>query len=221
MYTVKRFGVEQEPVVIFDDFAVNPEALKQTASQLPFRQKGPYYPGIRAGADPSYLQDRISELTDILKTVFDLTKGVRIAESNFSLVTTPEDKLMPIQSLPHHDTTDPGRIAMLHYLCGAEKGGTAFYRHKSTGFETVTAARHAAFKTALEADFSGAEQLPRGYFRGTSDQYDRIGHIDAKFNRCIFYRGITLHSGDIPQDFHPDPNPDAGRLSVNIFMQAK
>lgn len=33
-------------------------------------------------------------------------------------------------------------IAILHYLSPEERGGMGFYRHISTGFETVGASRH-------------------------------------------------------------------------------
>lgn len=49
--------------------------------------------------------------------------------------------LAPIQRLPHVDGLEPDRLAILVYLSGAETGGTAFYRQRATGYETVDAAR--------------------------------------------------------------------------------
>ena len=85
-----------------------------------------------------------------------------VLETYFSIVTTPPEALAPIQRLPHVDGLEPDRIAILVYLSGAEQGGTAFYRQRSTGFETVNAARFPAFEAALKAGADANAKLPGG-----------------------------------------------------------
>lgn len=220
-YRVERCGQEQQPVVIIDDFHSDPKALMDFAKSQRFEKRGPFYPGIRAAGDVNYLAERMSLLTIILKNVFGVMKGVKEVECNYSLVTTRPEDLMPIQALPHFDGLDTGRFALLHYLSGAEKGGTAFYRHRSTGFETVTKSRFETYKNTLEKEVVTFGLPPKCYFNGPSEQFEQILEVDAKPNRMIIYRGITLHSGYIPDGFDFNKRPDLGRLTINTFLQDK
>lgn len=220
-YSVKRFGQEQEPVVIIDDFYSSPEALLKDAESKDYQKLGPFYPGIRAQASPAYLGERMALLKEVLINIFDMQNGAGITECAYSIVTTRPEELLPIQSLPHYDGLDEGRLALLHYLSGPETGGTAFFRHKQTGFETVRESRFEIYKETLQ-DEAKALGLPRrDYYCEDTEQFERIGVIDAAFNRCILYRGITLHSGFIPKDLPFCPNPRTGRLTVNSFLQKK
>ena len=221
-YAVDTLGREQQPVVIIDDFSSAFPALKAAAASQSFQPRGAFYPGVRAPAQVNYLAERLNLLTSIIKEVFGLTAGMRILECNFSLVTTPPADLAPIQCLPHFDGVDPGRLALLHYLCSEEQGGTAFYRHKATGYETVTSGRFDAYKAALEAEAETLGLPPKRYFcEEDSAQFERIGTVKARPNRLIIYRSITLHSGDIQPDFTPDVDPRTGRLTINTFFQSK
>lgn len=80
-------------------------------------------------------------LSEVLVKIFGLSKGVSVQECFLSLTTTLPEQLVPLQRFPHVDGGDDGKIAILHYLCGVKQGGTAFYRHKSTGFETIANAK--------------------------------------------------------------------------------
>ena len=215
-----QFGAEREPVIVIDDFAKDPEALIREASTLRFEPRGIHYPGIRAPLRPTYLAARMEVLETVLRNGFGLNRGANLAEAAFSLVTTQPENLTPIQTLPHFDTTDPERLALLHYLHGPEQGGTAFYRHRTTGFETVSQERLPAYDEALREDVK-REGLPRGYVRGSTSLFEQIGAVPAAFNRMVIYRSRTLHSGHIPEDFSFSPQPDSGRLTVNIFLQGR
>ena len=61
-------------------------------------------------------------------------------DNTFSLITTPAQQLSAIQTLPHFDTNSPNLIAIIHYLGEGEHGGTGFFRHKKTEFETINTA---------------------------------------------------------------------------------
>ena len=218
-FRVETFGSEQEPVAIIEGFSGNPAALTQAASRQSFRPLGPHYPGIRAQADPGYLGQQADILKSVLQSVFAFTAGADLVECAFSLVTTVPDKLTPIQRIPHFDSTDPGRLALLHYLCGPETGGTAFYRHRATGYETISAARAPPYDTALRRE---AALLPdAGYVTGTTPLFEQIGSVDAQVDRMVIYRGYRLHSGVIPPDLPFSTHPKSGRLTINTFLQAR
>ncbi len=214
---VEHIGSDNEPVVIIDDFHPEPDRLRAMAAQSTFQTFAPYYPGVQAQADARHLIPVDPVLRDVLRNIFGIKTGISVVQCTFSLVTTPEADLAPIQRLPHVDTTDAGRIALLHYLSGSETGGTAFYRHRATGLDTLTPERFEFYKAALEP-----EGLPKsGYMRGSDDRFEMIHHVAAKPNRAVLYRSRLLHSGMIPEDANFSADPAQGRLTVNTFFQAK
>jgi hypothetical protein len=110
-------------------------------------------------------------------------------------------------------------VAALLYLCqGENQGGTAFYRQRSTGFESVDAGRFPAFEAALHADVAHHGLPEATYIDEASPIYEMIGRHQARFNRMIVYFSSSLHCAHIPSDFVFDPNPATGRLTVNAFL---
>ena len=217
-YTVQRVGREREPLVVIDDFFSDPGQLIRHASKQTFASTQTGYPGVRAGAPSQYLMERGEMLREILTTVFGFTRRADLMQCDYSLVTVQPEQLHPVQRLPHYDDCDEFKIALLHYLCVPEKGGTSHYRHVSTGYETVRMDRRASFLDALDAEEKQDGLPPASYFDGTHPRFERIARTPAKFNRMLMYRGMTLHSGDIPQDFGFEANVHDGRLTVNSFF---
>ncbi|WP_290815430.1 DUF6445 family protein [Aquidulcibacter sp.] len=217
---VYHHGREPIKVVVLDNYLTDPDAMVDLAVQGPdFAPNGPFYPGIRAPVPPSSFQTLLGPLAEILPRCFDYSGRAGLRECNFSLVTTPSDQLQPIQRLPHFDSLEYGRVAALLYLGqGDRQGGTAFYRQRSTGFESVDAGRFAAFEAALHADVAHHGLPDAAYIDETSPIYELIGRHEARFNRMIVYLSSSLHCAHIPKDFAFDPNPATGRLTVNAFL---
>jgi hypothetical protein len=159
-------------------------------------------------------------LTEILKEIFGVQHGAKLMECAYSLVTTRREALTPIQRLPHYDGTDAGRLAVLHYLSGSETGGTSFYRHNATGFETVTEDRFDAFKAALTKETKSSGLPSQNYVDEGGPHFTLIDRIEAKPNRLIIYRGVTLHSGYIPSALDLSKDPAKGRLTINTFLSS-
>ena len=217
---VYHHGREPIKVVVLDNYLTDPDAMVDLAVQGPdFAPNGPFYPGIRAPVPPTSFQTLLGPLAEILPRCFDYSGRAGLRECNFSLVTTPSDQLQPIQRLPHFDSLEYGRVAALLYLGqGDRQGGTAFYRQRSTGFESVDAGRFAAFEAALHADVAHHGLPDAAYIDETSPIYELIGRHEARFNRMIVYLSSSLHCAHIPKDFAFDPNPATGRLTVNAFL---
>jgi len=217
MFETSYVGHVREPVVVIEDFHPHFDQLRAAANGADYGQLGPHYPGLQAPADPRHLQPVSALLTQIFQEIFGVTAGVSLIQCTYSMVTVPDAELAPIQSLPHVDTTDPGRIALLHYLSGANMGGTAFYCHRATGTETLNSAELADYTAAIEA-----EGVPQPcYMRGSNTRFEQIGHIAAKPNRAVVYRSQLLHSGLIPKDLPFSDNPAEARLTINSFFQSK
>lgn len=217
-YTVQAVGRENEPLVVIDDFFDQPSLLVNHASQQTFASTSTGYPGVRAPAPSQYLMEKGDMLRDILTNVFGFTRRADLMECDYSLVTTPPEQLHPVQRLPHYDGCDDFKIALLHYLCGPEKGGTSHYRHVATGYETVRMHRRDEYLEVLAAEEREDGLPPLSYFDGLHPRFERIAQTEAKFNRLIMYRGVTLHSGDIPEDFSLAATVNDGRLTVNSFF---
>jgi len=218
---IGRIGHEREPIVIIDGFSSDPAALVEQAAGLSYTKLGPYYPGIRAPAAAAYLAERMDLLQDVLANVFGAARGADLTECNYSIVTTPPRALLPIQRLPHFDSTEPENIAVLHYLCGPEDGGTAFYRHRATGFETVSTSRLADYTGVLEEQVRRRGLPQADYVRADTALFEQTYKVDAAFNRLVIYRGWSLHSGAISPDLTFSPDPRKGRLTVNTFLRAR
>lgn len=216
--TVERLGLEGEPLVIIDNFTGQPERLRAMGKAARYHPAGMDYPGIRALADPSYLDLRRQLMMQVMTRVFGLTRGVECEIAAFSLVTLAPEQLSLRQRIPHHDHSDGGRVAVMHYLGGPETGGTAFYRHRRTGFEAITPAREAAYAAGLAEDEREYGTPPASYPMGDSAAFEQIGMVEARVDRLALYRGRQLHSGVIPDPAALSEDPGAGRLTINMFL---
>jgi hypothetical protein len=215
---IQRVGDENEPVVVIDGFSGQVGALRQAAIAAEYRPGGASYPGLRARADPSYLDIRRDLMMQVMMQVFGLRRGIRCETCTFSLVTLAEAELSPLQRIPHYDHSSSGLIAVMHYLSDETSGGTAFYRHRRTGFGVISPDRVAAYGTALAEDEREYGMPPARYHFGESDRFTMTGAVDAKPDRLVLYRGRTLHSGIIPDAAALSADPATGRLTVNMFL---
>lgn len=214
-----HIGAEREPLLRIDDLLRDPQALiDYAASETAFAPAyGPEggYPGIRAPAPLDYVEAVARAVDPLLRDAFGLGAEVRLgcAECNFSLVTLLPDALVPAQRVPHVDTTNPLQFAFLHYLCGPEQGGTGFYRHRATGYETLTPERLPHYE-AIRAE----EAAGQGYIAGDTVHFAQTDAVEAARNRLVVYRSRILHSGRIAEGATLSSDPRKGRLTANIFV---
>jgi uncharacterized protein DUF6445 len=215
---VERQGKEVQPVIVVDDMLAAPERWREAAARARYGRIGPYYPGLRALVPADAAEAMREELAAAVGEAFALDPVPPVLETFFSIVTTPPAALAPIQRLPHFDGLEPDRIAILVYLSGADQGGTAFYRQRATGFETVDAARFPAFEAALAAGVAAHGLPPAAYIAGDTPLYEQIARYEARPNRALIYRGHTLHCAAIPPGIPLPADPVRGRLSINGFL---
>lgn len=213
-----RFGAEGQPLVIADHALADPVQVVAIAAAHQWQRIGPHYPGLRAAVSEAVAMPLVAPLLGMLQQTFALPAPPRYHECFLSLVTTAPGALAPIQRLPHFDGTEAGRLAVLLYLDQGERGGTAFYRHRATGFESVGDDRLETYRTALATDVSTHGLPPAGYIAGDTPLFARTHRVAGRFNRMIAYRGNTLHCADLAADFTPDPDPATGRLTLNLFL---
>ena len=215
---VEAIGRERQPVVVIDDCLADFEAWRAAAAGERFVAIGPYYPGVRAHVARDWADALRAELAPVVAEAFALDRVPPLVDCFYSIVTTPPSALAPIQRLPHIDGLEPDRLAILIYLSGEAQGGTAFFRQRATGYETIDAARFPAFEAALHAGVSANGLPPTAYIAGDTPLYEQVAEVEARPNRAIIYRSHLLHCARIPAGAPLSPDPRDGRLTVNAFL---
>lgn len=216
-------GTERRPLALVENFVHDPGALIAFAENgEPFlAAAGDLYPGIRKPAPPEYAQDFCARFGDELHEYFGLPKGSvpRVIFSAFSITTTDPQRLRPVQRVPHFDTSAANQLAIVHYLCGPEHGGTSFYRHRSTGFETISHERLHRYARTLKNEVMAEHPPPAKYMDGDDPLFIRTASYEACPNRALIYPSNVLHSGDIRRISSPETPPRDARLTVNSFVR--
>ncbi|SNS32789.1 DUF6445 family protein [Sphingopyxis indica] len=215
--TVEAIGAEAQPLCMLDDFAPRPDALRAVAAAAEFEAAKHHYPGIRGPIPGSYLESQLPIIAAAVRAVFGGSGAVDLIDASFSIVTTPPAALSVAQRLPHCDAFTPDRIALVHYLSPDGGDGTAFYRHRATGFECVTEERRAAYFAALAAE----PEPPPAYVAGDTGAFEVVHRAEARYNRALLYRSWNLHSGAIAPDAALSADPLDGRLTVTAFLSMR
>ncbi len=220
--SLRHVGTEREPVVIIDGATGQAAALREVAATrsafAPAADVGSAYPGLLGPAPVAYIDAMVRGVLPLIAAHFTC-RAVQPARArgNFSLVTTPPADLTDDQRVPHVDTADRLQFATVHYLSAGDHGGTAFFRHRATGFETIDADRLPAYRAARDRD----PPAPPGYCTGTTDAFDLLEVIPAAPDRLILYRAALLHSGLIGALPAAASDPRHGRLTGNLFLQCR
>jgi hypothetical protein len=214
----RRIGREQQAIAIVDGLAPDPDALRAAARASGFGPARRHYPGLRAPLPPDYLPAVQPILAMVLREVFGIARA-DLLDASFSIVATPPEALSVQQRLPHVDAVAPGRIALVHYLVPESGDGTAFFRHRATGFETIDETRAPAYFERLGAELHLHGTAP-AYVADSTPLFERIALVEGRYNRALLYRSAMLHSGAIGPDTVLTDDPARGRLTVTAFLSA-
>ena len=180
------------------------------------------YPGVRAPMPASFSTAFRAWLTPLLRRngVLESHRALYRDSSFFSVVTTASADLLPIQRIPHYDSTDPELLAAVIYLCDTRFSGTSFYRHRKTGYEEITEANRNNYKLALDTDMRLHGAPKREYMNGDSPLFEAIFSTELRFNRAVIYPGRILHAGNIEKQFTPPKDQGEWRLTVTALLQS-
>jgi len=212
-------GRERAPLAVIDNLVADPDDLVEQAASKQFGDVASYYPGVRAKAPLAYQQFILEQLRGLFADVFAFPSGaVRFTACHFSLVTKTHENLTYLQRIPHVDSVATRELAFVHYLFKGNLGGTAFYRHRKSGFEYIDESRKPEYMRYLEEERTGPDSPPAEYINGDTPLYEQLGRQEGVFNRLVIYRRNSLHSGALAKSFVADLNPRTGRLSINGFL---
>ena len=216
---ISHFSAEKHILATIPGLLANAEMVIESAFLQKFAKITPQYPGVRARLDESASQSLAQQLSPMLSDTFDAPEGTWSLVAWYSLVTSAPQQLLPIQRLPHVDGTDPNQIAMMLYLHETEHGGTAFFRHKSTGLEALTENDFPRYRHALQKEVAETGMPPARYVTDGAPLFEVTHRVSGNFNEAVFYRGNILHSGVIDNDAPLSPDPRKGRLTINAFLR--
>jgi hypothetical protein len=210
-------------VLVVDDALVDPQAARDyvVAHRAKF-VPAPFnaFPGLEFPA-PRELE---ATLADFFRAhVRPRIAARRLVKMNarFGLVTLPPEELQPRQWICHRDSAwiDPAHAiaaSVLYLFKDPALGGTGFYASRLSPRDTDKVVHASGVLPADE--FARRFPIPRGYPGATNEFFLRLGGIEPRFNRLIFYDGRQFHSGDIA---HPEllrEDPARGRLTLNGFF---
>lgn len=220
-----KIGNEKTPVFIIDNFLLDPKAVIEDAIERKFEviknPSGPGYPGIRAPINADYANTLMRAIANIFYNILKVPKELDLIPQSgtYSLMNIPEADLDLIQCIPHYDSLEPYKYAILHYLNPGNFGGTGFYRHKPTGYENITTERKTDYFSSAQAFVDTHGSHERKYITDSTNHYELITSVDYKPNRLIIYPTTILHSAYVTNpaiDINDDPR--TGRLSANLFI---
>jgi len=197
--------MNNEPRIIVDNFLPNPEEYRKHAlSQNFYNIKGP----------DGELYKRISvqpsdEFQPLLSKVLEVPVAV-----GYSLLRLNYEAEIP--NFAVHSDNSYDEYAGILYLntpeqCKQHKSGTAFFRHKSTGF--------ASFPTPEEIEASGqdAAHVYENFALSWNnlDNWEVIEEVEMKFNRLLLYSTKRFHARWPLTAF--GNTPETGRL-IQVFF---
>jgi Family of unknown function (DUF6445) len=210
---VARIGRGGIAVTLIDDVLEDPHGVAELGFAQPYTEdRGNLYPGMRAPLPESFSTALRPWLEPILQ------RTIHGDSSFFSVVTTAREDLLPIQRIPHYDSSDPRLLAAVIYLCDPPFGGTTFYRHRRTGYEEITAANQNNYRIALDSDLRKYGAPEQEYTNGDSRLFEAIYSCPLRFNRAIVYPGRALHAANIPRGFTPPREQGEWRLTITTLL---
>lgn len=195
--------------------------MRTTAQATRFGPAAQHYPGLRAPLPETYVTNQQPILAAVLRDLFGHGGDFDVIDASFSVVTRSPAALTLKQRLPHCDAFVAERIALVHYLCPSEAGGTAFYRHRSSGFETIDEGRAPGYFGQLNAELASAGPPAPSYMAGDTALFERTMLVEARYNRAVIYRSFLLHSGAIPPQATLSADPSRGRLTITAFLSTR
>jgi hypothetical protein len=218
-----HIGRRRIAITMIDNVLRDPEgvaALGFAQSYAPDRSN--LYPGLRAPMPQSFSTAFRAWLTPILQRngVLEGSRAIYSDASFFSVVTTASTDLLPIQRIPHYDSTDPSLFAAVIYLCDTRFSGTSFYRHRKTGYEEITAENRNNFRLALDTEMRIHGVPQKEYINGDSLLFEAIFSNELRFNSAVIYPGRILHAGNIKKQFNPPKDKSEWRLTVTALLQS-
>ena len=218
--TKRTVGTEEQPVLVIDDVLLDADDMVDFAAEATFEvPQTTYYPGLNANLPLAYLRTLLPVLRPTFARAFGIPLDLPLhAYGFYALATHGLDQLEPLQRVPHYDQVDPMCLAMVHYLCRAQGGGTGFFRHDASRHESITMSRRNGYTKQVATELNDLGERLDGFAGPDTPNYTLIDQVDIKFNRLVLYRSHVLHCA-LFDKARLSPDPRTGRLTANSFFR--
>lgn len=195
-------------VIIVDDFYANPDAVRARGLQSRYADISPTdFPGYasKLSIESQSLEARFSELVGARLNI----DSARFTWGGFRFITEESGKGAKV-----HADVAVDWAGMVYLTRGAPMNlGTAFYRHRKTGFETPPTDRQArALGYADASEF--ADEVIRPDMHDLS-KWERVAHIAPLYNRLILFRGGEFYHAPLGGC---GDSPETARLTHIFFF---
>jgi hypothetical protein len=218
-----RVGKCPITVIVADNVLLRPQQLAEFGLRLKFAEDGSnLYPGVRARVPAEFSRPFHAWLTHTLHRTGVLEESSHIYEdaSFFSIVDKNRANLLPLQRIPHYDSTDPRVFAAVIYLFDRANSGTSFYQHRTTGYEKIGDDNRDNYTMALNRNMKNLGPPAREYTNGSNALFTRTHSVDSVFNRIVIYSGNVLHAADIDGSLFNDNDNSRWRLTVSSLINS-
>ena len=215
-------GVDQHKIVVVDGLLRDVDEVRAWALSARYSKPAEVlYPGLVCHPPWDFGPLRL-----FLEQVIGCRFRASEATFRLSMLTLDGEHLVPQQRRPHADGC---MAAGVIYLNSPEQcsGGTAFYRHATTGFEWLPQpdnARHEAHAAAIGLSLPQIESMlttvsphSSGYMRDSDADWQLLELVEMRTNRLVLYEGDLFHSAYV-DDRAFGTTPDTRRLTLNIFL---
>lgn len=215
-----------QPCFVVDDALLEPERIVQfAAARLEQFRNVDFnaYPGVYLPS-PVEISGALNEFFVVhMRRRFD-ARRMRHMHCRLSMVTLRPHELQPYQCMCHRDMAalDPQhsiQASILYLFRDGGLGGTSFYEPARSAAETAQLF-HDATSLPRETFWRNYAMDP-GYMCKSNKWFTRVGGVEARWNRLIFYDGYALHSGDILAPDRLTDDPLTGRLTLNGFFTSR
>ena len=218
-----RVGKCPIAVTVADNVLLHPQRVAEFGLGHKFvEDAGNLYPGVRARVPAEFSRPFHAWLNRTLHCAGVLEESCYIHDdaSFFSIVNKSRATLLPLQRIPHYDSTDPRVFAAVIYLFDRANSGTSFYRHRTTGYEKIGDDIEDNYKTALNRNMKNLGPPAREYTNGSNDLFERTHSVDSAFNRIVIYSGNVLHAADIDGSLFNGNDNSQWRLTVSSLINS-
>jgi hypothetical protein len=218
-----RVGKCPIAVTVADNVLLRPQRLAEFGLGQRFvEDDSNLYPGVRARLPAEFSRPFHAWLTRTLHRTGVLEESCHIHAdaSFFSIVNKSRANLLPLQRIPHYDSTDPGVFAAVIYLFERANSGTSFYRHRATVYQKINDDNRGNYRTALNRNMKTLGPPAREYTNGSNVLFERMHSVDSVFNRIVIYSGNVLHAADIDGSLFDGNDNSRWRLTVSSLINS-
>jgi len=207
---------------IIDDFLLSAESVVHFAKNIayfnPMHSDNSYYPGVRDNMPEPYIRLLQAFFNEQImpKVVDEKQHSAVVHKSLISLTACPPSQLLTEQKMPHVDSCKNNEYAFVHYLSGAELGGTSIYRYIPRDKVELNEQDEVILDDMLR-DVTDKLSEHNGYITQSTSLFEQVLSIEAKVNRLVIYQGNLLHGANLTTKESYSGDIESGRLSITSF----